>query len=171
MFAVLQTGGKQYKVARNDVITVEKLAAEPGSEVELDQILMVDTNGGSARVGAPHVEGARVTAEVLEQTRGRKITVFKKKRRQGYRRTHGHRQHQTVLRITDIAVDGDKASDHDSSAPAPRQSPQELRVATNTGVNARNKAKARTTRQRNTVFDSTMPAGGGAAAEADDDEA
>ncbi|SDG35267.1 LSU ribosomal protein L21P [Limimonas halophila] len=166
MFAVLQTGGKQYKVARNDVITVEKLAAEPGSEVELDQVLLVGQDGGSPRVGAPTVDGARVTAEVLEQTRGRKITVFKKKRRQGYRRTHGHRQHQTVLRITDIAVDGAKASETDASAPTPRQSPQQLREATNAGLNARNKAKARTARQRNTVFDTTLPGGG---AEADDE--
>jgi len=101
MFAIVKTGGKQYKVAENDVIIVEKLAGEAGSEITLDQILMV---GGEDKVtvGAPLVDGASVTAEVLEQGKGDKVIIFKKKRRQNYRRTKGHRQEQTVLRIKSI---------------------------------------------------------------------
>lgn len=98
MFAVIKTGGKQYKVAKNDVITVEKLPAEAGATITLDEVLMVGD-----KIGTPVVSGAAVTAEVVEQTRGDKIIVFKKKRRQTYRRKNGHRQDLTVLRITDIA--------------------------------------------------------------------
>ena len=103
MFAVMKTGGKQYKVAKDDVITVEKLAAEAGSTVELDEVLMLGGEGAQTKIGAPLVDGAKVTAEVVDQTRARKIIVFKKKRRQNYRRKAGHRQHQTVLKITNIA--------------------------------------------------------------------
>ena len=90
----------------NDVIIVEKLAAEAGTSIEIDEILMID-NDGVSTVGAPLIEGARVAAEVLEQKRAKKITVFKKKRRQNYRRTIGHRQELTVLRITDILDAGE----------------------------------------------------------------
>ncbi len=102
MFAVIKTGGKQYKVAKNDVIQVEKLAAEVGASVDFDQVLMLG-DGGATTVGTPLVAGATVRAEVLDQTRGKKIIVFKKKRRKNYRRTQGHRQDITVLRVTDIA--------------------------------------------------------------------
>jgi large subunit ribosomal protein L21 len=98
MFAVIKTGGKQYKVATNDVIRVEKLQASAGDSVVLDQVLMV-----GAKIGAPIVAGASVTATVLEQTRADKVIIFKKKRRQNYRRKKGHRQELTVLRITEIA--------------------------------------------------------------------
>ncbi len=98
MFAVIKTGGKQYKVAMDDVIVVEKLPGEAGSTITLDEVLMVGD-----KIGAPKVDGAAVTATVVEQTRGDKIIVFKKKRRQTYRRKNGHRQDLTVLRITDIA--------------------------------------------------------------------
>jgi large subunit ribosomal protein L21 len=98
MFAVIKTGGKQYKVAANDVIRVEKLAGEAGETVTLDQVLMVGD-----KIGAPTVAGASVTATVLEQTRADKVIIFKKKRRQNYRRKKGHRQELTVLRITNIA--------------------------------------------------------------------
>jgi large subunit ribosomal protein L21 len=101
MFAVIRTGGKQYKVAPNDLITVEKLAGEPGSTVELGDVLMLG-DGGSVTTGAPVVDGASVSATLVEHRRGAKIIVFKKKRRQNYRRKNGHRQHQTVLRITEI---------------------------------------------------------------------
>ena len=97
MFAVIKTGGKQYKVAPNDVILVEKLPGQAGDTVTLDQVLMVGD-----KVGAPIVAGASVTATLVEQTRGDKIIVFKKKRRQNYRRKKGHRQDLTVLRITGI---------------------------------------------------------------------
>lgn len=98
MFAVIQTGGKQYKVANGDVIRVEKLAGEAGGSVVLDQVLMV-----GEKIGAPLVDGAKVTAEVVAQARGPKLIVFKKRRRQSSRRKNGHRQDITILRITDIA--------------------------------------------------------------------
>ncbi len=99
MFAVIQTGGKQYKVAMDDVIRVEKLAGEAGSEVVLDQVLMVGD-----KIGAPVVAGALVKATVVAQARGEKIIVFKKRRRQNSRRKNGHRQDLTILRITDISA-------------------------------------------------------------------
>jgi large subunit ribosomal protein L21 len=103
MFAVIKTGGKQYRVAKDDRLTVEKLAAEAGETVTLDQVLMVGGDDG-IKVGAPTVDGASVTAEVVEQTRGKKLIVFKKRRRKHYRRKNGHRQHQTVLKVTDIVA-------------------------------------------------------------------
>jgi large subunit ribosomal protein L21 len=107
MYAVIKTGGKQYKVAKNDVILVEKLPGEAGAAVELDEVLLVGDDKGQT-VGAPLVDGAHVAATVLEQTRGEKIIVFKKKRRQNYRRKAGHRQDLTALRITDIVTGGKK---------------------------------------------------------------
>ena len=101
MFAVIRTGGKQYKVAKNDRITVEKLNVEAGKSVEIEDVLAL-SDGKKVTVGTPAVKGAKVSAKVVEQGRGEKITVFKKKRRQNYRRTKGHKQYQTVLEITDI---------------------------------------------------------------------
>lgn len=101
MFAVIKTGGKQYKVAKDDVIVVEKLAGEAGAKVALDEVLLVGGEG-DAKVGAPMVAGASVAAEIVEQTRGDKVIIFKKKRRKNHRRKNGHRQDLTVLRITDI---------------------------------------------------------------------
>lgn len=101
MFAVIKTGGKQYRVAKDDVIAVEKLPAEAGASVELGEVLML-SDGGAVEIGAPLLKGAKVTAEVVEQTRGDKIIVFKKKRRKNYRRKKGHRQDLTVLKITAI---------------------------------------------------------------------
>ena len=109
MFAVIKTGGKQYKVAKDDVIRVEKLDGDAGASVELRDVMMVG-NGSDVTVGTPTVGGAVVTAEVVEQTRGAKIIVFKKKRRKDYQRTRGHRQELTVLRVTDISPDGKKAA-------------------------------------------------------------
>ena len=101
MFAVIRTGGKQYKVAEGDVIAVEKLAGEPGATIELAEVLMVG-EGASASAGTPFVAGASVSAELVEHRRGDKIIVFKKKRRKNYRRKHGHRQELTVLQIEGI---------------------------------------------------------------------
>jgi len=101
MFAVIRTGGKQYKVAKDDVISVEKLSAEPGAMIELGEVLMIG-DGTEVAAGSPLIDGASVSATVVEQTRAAKIIVFKKKRRHNYRRKKGHRQHQTILRITDI---------------------------------------------------------------------
>jgi large subunit ribosomal protein L21 len=105
MFAVIRTGGKQYKVAPNDVITVEKLAGEAGATIELGEVLMVG-DGAEITAGTPLVSGAMVSAELVEQRRADKIIVFKKKRRHNYRRKNGHRQYQTVLRITEIRPGG-----------------------------------------------------------------
>lgn len=106
MYAVIKTGGKQYRVAAGDVIKVEKLAAEVGQTVDFGEVLMVGGPDGQdeARIGTPLVDGAKVSAEVLEQGKADKVLIFKKKRRHKYRRTRGHRQHQTVLRISDIKV-------------------------------------------------------------------
>ena len=99
MFAVIKTGGKQYRVASGDVIKVEKLEGEAGATIALDQVLMVGDT-----IGTPLVAGAAVSAEVIAQDRGPKIIVFKKKRRHNYRRKNGHRQAHTVLRITGISA-------------------------------------------------------------------
>ena len=106
MYAVIRTGGKQYRVASGQVIKIERLDGEVGDTVAFEQVLMVggEQAAGEPRIGSPLVEGARVTAEVLEQGKAPKIIVFKKKRRKNYRRRRGHRQLQTVLRIRDIAV-------------------------------------------------------------------
>ncbi|MCX2724285.1 50S ribosomal protein L21 [Roseibium salinum] len=107
MFAVIKTGGKQYTVAADDLLKVEKLDAEAGSSVTFDEVLMVG-NGTDTTVGAPLVEGASVVAEVVEQGRNRKIIIFKKRRRQNSRRRNGHRQSFTLLKVTDILTGGAK---------------------------------------------------------------
>jgi large subunit ribosomal protein L21 len=106
MYAVIRTGGKQYRVASGQVVKVERLDGEVGDTIAFDQVLMVgsEQDGGEPQIGSPLVAGAQVTAEVLEQGKGPKVIVFKKKRRKNYRRKRGHRQFQTVLRIRDIAV-------------------------------------------------------------------
>ena len=101
MFAVLNTGGKQYKVTQGDLIEVEKLESKAGDTVTLDQVLMVG-KGENIEVGSPYVSGCKVTGEVVEQGKSAKIIVFKKKRRKGYRRKNGHRQLFTQLKITEI---------------------------------------------------------------------
>jgi large subunit ribosomal protein L21 len=103
MYAVVKTGGKQYKVASGDVIKVEKLAGEAGGMIELEHVLMVGGEGG-VTVGAPIVAGAKVACEVLEQGKGPKVISFKKRRRKNSRRTIGHRQQLTVLRVKDITA-------------------------------------------------------------------
>lgn len=103
MYAVVKTGGKQYRVAANDVIQVERLDADAGAEVTLDDVLMVGGDG-AVKVGNPRVDGVSVKAEVLEQGKGPKLVIFKKRRRKNSRRKTGHRQQLTVLRIKDIAV-------------------------------------------------------------------
>ncbi|MBO3758156.1 50S ribosomal protein L21 [Ciceribacter sp. L1K23] len=103
MFAVIKTGGKQYRVNANDVLTIEKLEADAGATIEFTEVLVVG-EGADAKFGAPFVAGAKVTAEVVEQTRGKKVIAFKKRRRQNSKRSRGHRQHHTVVRITDIVA-------------------------------------------------------------------
>ncbi len=103
MYAILRTGGKQYQVEAGDSVRVEKLPGEVGDTIELDDILMV-ADGESVTIGRPQVEGARVKARIAEQGRAKKVIVFKKKRRQGYRVKRGHRQPFTTLVIEEIAV-------------------------------------------------------------------
>ena len=128
MFAVIRTGGKQYRVAKDDKIIVEKLLGEPGTMVELSDVLMIGGDGKAPTVGTPVIDKAAVFAEVVEQSRADKIIVFKKNRRKGYRRTRGHRQQQTVLRIVDVSPTGAKpkgivakaAPKKDNKPPAPK---------------------------------------------------
>lgn len=115
MFAVIRTGGKQYRVAPNDIIEIEKIAGKPGDIVELSEVILLGGDGGP-KTGSPTIAGALVAAEVIEQRRADKIVVFKKKRRKNYRRTKGHRQALTALRITEILTDGKKPS---KAAPKP----------------------------------------------------
>jgi large subunit ribosomal protein L21 len=125
MFAVFKTGGKQYRVAAEDVLKVDRVKGEPGEIVEFGEVLVV--GGDSVTLGAPTVAGATVAAEVLDQGRGAKIIAFKKRRRKNSRRKRGHRQEFTLLRITEILTDGKKpnktAPPRPKRAPAPK--PQE----------------------------------------------
>lgn len=117
MFAVIKTGGKQYKVTADDVLEIEKLNAEAGDAVVFEEVLMVGADG-DVTIGTPLVEGASVAAELVEQKRDKKIVVFKKKRRQNYRRKAGHRQHLSVVRITDILTGGAKPKAKAAKKPA-----------------------------------------------------
>jgi len=107
--AVIRTGGKQYRVAANDVIKVERLAGDAGDQIVFGEVLAV-SGGDAAAVGAPLVTGASVAARVIAQDRADKVMIFKKRRRHNYRRTKGHRQHLTVLRIEEILTGGAKPS-------------------------------------------------------------
>ena len=101
MYAIVQTGGKQYRVEAGDVIVVEKLATEAGAEIVLDKVLLVG-DGENVTIGRPVVAGAKVTAQVVSQAKGPKIIVFKKRSKKGYKKTQGHRQKYTELKIKEI---------------------------------------------------------------------
>ena len=105
MYALVRTGGKQYRVAKDDTILVERIAADEGAEVILDDVVMLG-DGDKVTIGTPRVEGAAVSATVVSQTRGPKIIIFRRKRRKNHRRTQGHRQDLTLLKINTIAEDG-----------------------------------------------------------------
>ena len=120
MFAVIKTGGKQYRVAAEDMLKVDRLKGEPGEIVQFGEVLVV--GGDSLKLGAPIVAGATVAAEVLDQGRGSKIIAFKKRRRKNSRRKIGHRQEFTLLRITEILTDGQKASKE--VKPRPKRAPK-----------------------------------------------
>ncbi|MBK1695984.1 50S ribosomal protein L21 [Rhodovibrio salinarum] len=151
MFAVIQTGGKQYKVAKHDVVKVEKLPAEVGESVTLDDVRMVGGDG-APQVGAPKLDGAKVAAEVVDQDKNRTIHVFKKKRRKNFRRCNGHRQRFTLLRVTDIQV-GDKTAGEGDAAKA-KQADQKVQArsqkqATQSATTQQSKQKSTaTTKQR-----------------------
>lgn len=125
MFAVIKTGGKQYRVAENDTITVEKLVGEPGAAVELADVLMISESGAGVTTGGDALGKAKVFAEVVEQARGDKVIVFKKNRRQKYRRKAGHQQDLTVLKITGISADGKKKAAKKAKAEPKVEAPAE----------------------------------------------
>ena len=102
MYAVIKTGGKQYRVSKDDVLQIERLSGDAGSSIEFTEVLMVG-EGASVKVGTPVVAGAKVTAELVEQTRGPKLIAFKKRRRKNSRRKRGHRQDLSMVRITSIS--------------------------------------------------------------------
>jgi large subunit ribosomal protein L21 len=103
MYAVIKTGGKQHKVSEGDVIAIEKINGDKGDAVVFDQVLMVEKEG-DIRVGRPVVEGAKVTGEILAQTKGDKLIVFKMKKRKGFHKKNGHRQQLTSMRIKEISI-------------------------------------------------------------------
>ncbi len=103
MYAVIKTGGKQYKVSEGDILKVEKLNAAPGDEIEISDVLMV-VNGADVQIGKPVVESASVKAKVIEQGRAKKVIVFKKKRRKGYKVKNGHRQPYTAIEIQAVSA-------------------------------------------------------------------
>lgn len=113
MFAVIKTGGKQYRVAANDEFEIERVAGEAGDSVSFAEVLMVGTT-----IGAPFVAGASVVAEIVEQTRGPKVISFKKRRRQNSKRTRGHRQDLTLVRISEILTDGKAPSKKEKAVKA-----------------------------------------------------
>ena len=117
MFAVIRTGGKQYRVVAEDVLKVDKIQGDPGEIVQLGEVLVV--GGDDTTLGAPTVAGASVAAEVLEQGRGRKVIAFKKRRRKNSRRKRGHRQEFTMIRVTEILTDG--AEPTKAARPKPRR--------------------------------------------------
>lgn len=103
MYAVIKTGGKQYRVAKDDVLTIEKLDLKPGSKVEFSTVLIVG-EGAAIKIGRPFVSGAKVTAELVEQSRGPKVIAFRKRRRKNSRRKRGHRQDLSTVRILGITA-------------------------------------------------------------------
>jgi large subunit ribosomal protein L21 len=120
MFAVIKTGGKQYRVAPNDKITIGRIEGDAGSSAEFGEVLAI--GGDQPSFGAPFVDGARVVYEIVEHSRGDKVIAFKKRRRQNSKRKRGHRQDHTVIRITDILAAGQKAEGKakaGKAAPAP----------------------------------------------------
>jgi large subunit ribosomal protein L21 len=104
MYAVIKTGGKQYRVAKDDVLSVERLDAQPGDSISFDEVLMLGGTDKAPTIGTPHVKGAKVTAEVIELNRGPKLIAFKKRRRKNSRRKKGHRQDLIKVRITGISA-------------------------------------------------------------------
>ena len=142
MYAVIRTGGKQYKVAENDVLAIERLDGEKEGELSFSNVLALH-DGKDIQIGAPFVEGAVVTADILDQSRADKIIVFKKQRRQGYRRKKGHRQLETVIRITGILAAGAKKASAKRAAPK-----EEEATPADAGTEAAEKPTAKATPEK-----------------------
>ena len=142
MYAVVKTGGKQYRVAKDDKIVVDRMIGEDGDSVVLDQVLMM-ADGDKVTVGSPVIEGAAVGATVLRQTRGPKIMVFRRKRRKNFRRIRGHRQDLTLLQINEIAPDGKlKAAPKKAAAKTEAKAAAKKAVKTAAKTAAKSAAKA-----------------------------
>ena len=141
MYAVIKTGGKQYRVKQDDVLTVELLPGESGATFNFDQVLMVSGESGVS-VGSPTVSGASVSAEVVGPARGEKLTIFKKKRRHNYRRKLGHRQQHTILRIVAVGEEAKKAAPKKAAA-AKTEAPVEAAAETPAAEAAPKKAPAK----------------------------
>jgi large subunit ribosomal protein L21 len=138
MYAVIKTGGKQYRVTPNEVLKLERLPIEAGRRISFNEVLAVDAGAG-LKVGAPLVAGAMVTATVLEQTHAPTVLVFKKKRRHNYRRKNGHRQDLTVVRIGEILTDGQQPSAEPEAAPVESRAAEEGAAASDQPVKAKPK--------------------------------
>jgi large subunit ribosomal protein L21 len=149
MFAVIKTGGKQYRVAAGDKLKIEKIEGEPGKIVQIGEVLVV--GGDSVTLGAPTISGASVAAQVLEQSRGPKVIAFKKRRRKNSRRKRGHRQEYTVLGITEILTDG--ASPTKDAWPRPVYKAKPVVAASAEGAEGEDapKAKRRTSKNKKLV--------------------
>ena len=143
MFAVIKTGGKQYRVAAEDKLKVEKVAGEPGEIIQFGDVLVV--GGDSVTLGTPTVSGASVAAEVLDQGRGPKVIAFKKRRRKNSRRKRGHRQEFTLVRITEILTDGAKPTigARPKREPKPAAAPEAEGQTTEAGEAPAAKTKAK----------------------------
>ena len=141
MFAVIRTGGKQYRVAAEDVIKVEKVKGDPGEIVQFGEVLVV--GGDDVTLGEPTIAGASVAAEVLEQGRGAKVIAFKKRRRKNSRRKRGHRQEFTLLRVTEILTDGAKPTV--TARPKPERKPKPAVAASEDGDDAEESAAPKAT--------------------------
>jgi large subunit ribosomal protein L21 len=140
MYALVRTGGKQYRVAKDDTILVERITADEGAEVILDDVVMLG-DGDKVTIGTPRVEGAAVSATVVSQTRGPKIIIFRRKRRKNHRRTQGHRQDLTLLKINVIAEDGKSLKP--KAAPAKKAEPKKSEAKAAPAKKAAPKAEAK----------------------------
>ena len=150
MYALVRTGGKQYRVSKDDTILVERISADEGAEIILDDVVMLG-DGDKVTIGTPRVEGAAVSATVMRQTRGPKIIIFRRKRRKNHRRTQGHRQDLTLLKINAIAEDGKslaskaapkKAAAKKAEAPATSQKATSKKAAPKKATSQKADAKA-----------------------------
>src|SRR6185436_9211249 len=140
MFAVIKTGGKQYRVAQDDTIVIEKLEGDAGDTLVFGEVLMIG-DGDKVDMGAPLISGAQVVGEVVEQRRGAKIIIFKKRPRNTYRRKKGHRQHETVIKITEILAKGGATAKKADKKPEPKAK-AEPKAAPKAKAAAAPKAKA-----------------------------
>jgi large subunit ribosomal protein L21 len=138
MYAVIRAGGKQYRVAPDDVLDIDRVSGEPGDTLEFGDVLLLGGGDGEPQIGAPLVSGATVAAELVEHRRGEKIIVFKKRRRQNSRRKNGHRQDLTTIRITQILSDGEKPKKQAKVKPAAEKSAAtEAKAAETEGAKAK----------------------------------